>query len=74
MSVLYFQVKLKPNRTKKKILFKARRKSYLIKGSAWMYTLGSTHLFENVNWPDWYTHGHYKEIMGVNNKFPDFTL
>lgn len=39
-----------------------------------MYTLGSTHLFENVNWPDWYTHGHYKELMGVNNKFPDFTL
>ena len=29
----------------------------------------STQLFENVNPP-----GHYKEIMGVNNKFPDFTL
>lgn len=39
-----------------------------------MYTQGSTHLFENVNLPDWYTHGHYKEIMGIKNKFPDFTL
>ena len=29
----------------------------------------STQLFENVSPP-----GHYKENMGVNNKFPDFTL
>ena len=55
----------------RKILFKAKRRSYF---RVWMYTQASTHLSENVNPPDWYTHGNYKEIMGINNKFPDFTL